>query len=64
MRFGSRGPGEFVSLSFHRSSRLRHQEGLGRHVQGLGKSYTTHRERITMKPHTIPVDQKEPKRWK
>ena len=64
LRLGSRGLGDFVSLSFHRSSRLRRQEGLGRHVQGLGKSYITHRERITMKPYTIPVDQKEPKRLK
>jgi len=33
-------------------------------VQGLSKSYITHRERIKIKPHTIPVDQKEHKHWK
>ena len=27
-------------------------------------SYIRHSKRITIKPHTIPVDQKEPKRWK
>ena len=51
---------EFVFPPFVSATSLKciDREGPGRHVQGLGKSYITHRECITIKPHTIPVDQR------